>query len=207
MALFKFARDESHISYQKNLEAAAVVALCLIILLFLLFPRFNISKEEAEIVFVASINVENIPKTHQGTRRKPPPKPAVPIPSDDDLIPDDITIEETDINFEQMSLQSGSGIADGRFVVFQPRPIYEVIPEYPQELQKQGIEGIVKLHLHIDKSGKVMKVIVLENTTGSNVCAKAAKTAALKGRYIPAKIFGKPTELWITRTYTFGLQK
>jgi len=63
------------------------------------------------------------------------------------------------------------------------------------------------LHLHIDKSGQVINVVILENTTESTRCANAAKEAARKGRYIPAKKNGEPTDLWITRTYTFGLQK
>ena len=153
------------------------------------------------------LTVEDIPITRQGTPRKPPPRPVVPIPSEDDLIPDDVTIEDTELTYESFSLSSGSGVPLGQINIFQPRPIFEVIPEYSEDLQKKGIEGAVKLHLHIDRTGRVINVVVLENTTGSSVCANAAKEAALKGRYIPAKKDGKPTDLWISRTYTFGLQK
>lgn len=193
--------------YLLRIKRATVISLVLIILLFWSFPVIEIKKEEnSEIVFT-SLNVENIPITRQGTRRKPPPKPAVPIPADDELIPEDLTIEETELDLEQYSQQIGMGLIASAPVVYQPRPIFEVIPEYPQELQKKGIEGIIKLHIHINKYGLVDEVVVLENTTGSRRCALSAKKAALKSRYLPAKKSKKPTDIWITRIYTFGIQK
>jgi len=196
-----------HNYYQINLEKASILALILVILLFLLFPRIKISETIKTEGIGSSITVEDIPITRQGTPRKPPPRPVVPIPSEDDLIPDDVTIADTDLIFEQFSLHQGLGTTIGEINIIQPRPIFEVIPEYPEDLQKKGIEGLVKLHLHIDKSGHVIEVLILENTTDNIASADAAKNAALKGRYIPAKKNNKPTDLWITRIYTFGLQK
>jgi len=205
--LTKFQQDEAKLNYQINVKKALIASLILVILLFLLFPTFDLTKkEETEVVFT-SLNIEDIPLTRQGTRRKPPPKPAVPIPSDDDLIPEDLTIEETELNFDLVSEQIGPGLLSGRPAIFQPRPVFEVIPEYPQELQKKGIEGFVKLHLYVDKTGRVIKAIVLENTTNSKICADASVSAALKCRYIPAKSSGKTVDIWIDRTYTFGLQR
>lgn len=194
-------------SYLLDLEKATIITICLAIFLFFLFPRFKIQRKETIETIFTSLLVEDIPITKQGAPRKPPPKPVIPIASEDDFYPDDITIEDTDLNLDDFSVAEGAGSTIGRIEIFQPRPIFEVIPEYSQELQKQGIEGIVKLHLHIDQNGLVIEVIVLENTTGSNVCANAAKNAASKGRYVPAKRNGQPADLWITRTYTFGLQK
>jgi TonB family protein len=193
--------------YQIILEKSTALALVLVIILFVLFPKIKVGKTIMVEGIGTVLTVEDIPITRQGTPRKPPPRPVVPIPSEDDLIPDDVTIEDTELTYESFSLSSGSGVPLGQINIFQPRPIFEVIPEYSEDLQKKGIEGAVKLHLHIDRTGRVINVVVLENTTGSSVCANAAKEAALKGRYIPAKKDGKPTDLWISRTYTFGLQK
>ncbi len=193
--------------YQVVLEKSTILALILVIILFVLFPKIKVGKLIKVEGIGTALTVEDIPITRQGTPRKPPPRPVVPIPSEDDLIPDDVTIEDTELTYENFSLSSGSGAPLGQINIFQPRPIFEVIPEYSEDLQKKGIEGIIKLHLHIDGTGQVINVVVLENTTGSSVCANAAKEAALKGRYIPAKKDGKPTDLWITRTYTFGLQR
>lgn len=195
--------------YTVNIEKASIIALLLVILLFLLFPRIKIRPSVKAEKVITSLTVENIPITRQSTPGKPPPKPVVPIPSEDDLIPDDVTIEDTELTFERLLFSSGQGAGDiiGSLQILQPRPIFEVIPEYSEELQKKGIQGVVKLHLHIDQSGQVIDVMVLENSSGSDICANAARSAALKGRYLPAKKNGAPIDLWITRTYTFGLQK
>lgn len=203
----KNRKNSPYDQYQNALERSTIITLILVILIFFIFPRIKVTKPSKIVTIGTSLTVENIPITRQGSPRKPPPRPVVPIPSEDDIIPDDVTIEDTELTFENFSLSSGSGAPLGQIDIFQPRPIFEVIPEYSEELQKKGIEGLVQLHLHIDQTGRVIDVIVLENTTGSSECAKAATEAALKGRYIPAKKDGKPADLWIARTYTFGLQK
>ncbi|HDP98668.1 MAG TPA: energy transducer TonB [bacterium] len=192
--------------YKKNLKRSTIFALLIIIFIFQAFPKFNLVQPGAEDVVFTTLTIEDIPVTRQGTRLKPPPKPAVPIPSEDDLIPDDITIEKTELDLNLYPEPIGDGWLSGAPVIFQPRPIYEVIPEYSQELQKKGIQGRVKLHLYINEKGLVEQVVVLENTTGSQLCAEAAKRAAQKGRYLPAKKSGKPTDIWITRSYTFGFR-
>lgn len=193
--------------YQLILEKSTVLALILVITFFVMFPRIKVGKPRKIEGIRTTLTVENIPITRQGKPQKPPPRPVVPIPSEDDLFPDDVTIEDTELNFESFSLSAGSGATPEQINIFQPRPIFEVIPEYSEELQKKGIEGALKLHLHIDQTGRVIDVVILENTTGSSVCANAAKEAAFRGRYIPAKRDDKTTDIWITRTYTFGLQK
>lgn len=199
-------RSSYRTHYKLNLERSTIIVLCLLIVIFILFPYFTPRKNENHKTIVTTIVAEDIPVTRHGAYRKPPPKPAIPIPSEDALFPQDVTIEETEIRYDLPSPQIGTGLP-GQMAVFQPRPIFEVIPEYPEEVQKKGIQGLVKLHIHINEAGLVDEVVILENTTSSSVCADAAKEAALKGRYIPAKKSGQPTDLWITRTYTFGIQK
>lgn len=206
--MFKSNNSSPREQYQLNLEKASILALLLVILLFILFPKIRINNPVEREGTGTALTVEDIPITRQASPRKPPPRPVVPIPSEDELFPEDITIQDTELTFETYSSLEGSGRrALEQFDVIQPRPVFEVIPEYSEELQKKGIEGRVKLHLHVDKTGQVINVVILENTTESTLCANAAKEAAMKGRYIPAKRNGEPTDLWITRTYTFGLQK
>lgn len=193
--------------YPNDVRKAIILSVCLIIVLFQLFPRLQVQRQTPMATIITALQVDDIPITRQGAPRQPPPRPVIPIASEDDFYPDDITIEDTDLSMEDYSLAQGSGLPTGAIDIFQPRPIFEVIPEYSEALQKQGIEGIVKLHLHIDPLGQVIEAIMLENTTGSAICARAAQSAALKGRYVPAKRNGQPTDLWIIRTYTFGLQQ
>jgi len=205
--LFRNTKNSLRDGYQRVLEKSTIIALILVILIFLIFPRIKVEKSIKMRPLGTALNLEEIPVTRQGLARKPPQRPVVPIPSEDDVIPDEVTIEDTDLNLDSFGSSSGSGSILEPINIFQPRPIFEVIPEYPEELQKKGIEGIVKLHLHIDPTGRVIDVITLENTTNNLVCVNAAKDAALKGRYVPAKKDDKPTDIWIMRTYTFGLQK
>ncbi len=205
--MFKNTKNSLRDEYQRTIEKSAILALFLVILFFFMFPRIKVSQTVKMKRIGTSLTLEEIPITRQGSARIAPAKPVVPIPSDDEVIPEDVTIDNTELNLENFALSSGSGSILEPIAIFQPRPIFEVIPEYSEELQKKGVEGIVKLHLHIDPTGQVVDVIVLENTTNNLECANAAKDAALKGRYIPAKKDDKPADLWITRTYTFGLQK
>lgn len=209
--LAQIHRQSPHERYRLNLERALIVALLLVLILFNSLPKIKQRAGVKREGYGLTIVVEDIPVTRQIGARQPPPRPVVPIPSEDELIPADVTIEDTELTFDATSLSAGSG---GRPAmpslqpdIIQPRPIYEVIPEYSEELQKKGIEGMVKLHLHIDKFGRVIEVVELQNTTGSPVCGNAAREAALKGRYIPAKRDGEPADIWITRTYSFGLKK
>jgi len=205
--------------YRLDMEKACVLSLALVIILLLLFPTMKLpKKKEFARGFSTTIVAEDIPITRQGTYRKQTTQPAVPIPSHDPLFSEDETIEETEIDYEMPgtsdSTSQGGGLPFAGAAslprpepILQPRPIYEVIPEYSEELQKKGIQGLVKLHIHITESGAVDEVIILENTTNSDKCAESARQAALKSRYIPAKRGGGPTDFWINRTYTFGIQK
>lgn len=188
-----------------------IVVLLLFLILFISFPRIKPRSPAISEGSGPAIVIEDIPVTRQTGIRPPPLRPVVPIPSEDEAIPADVTIEDTELILDAPSLSQGAGGRPGppslQPNITQPRPIYEVIPEYSEELQKKGIEGIVKLHLHIDKFGRVIEVIELQNTTNSTACGNAAREAALKGRYIPAKREGEPADIWITRTYSFGLQK
>jgi TonB family protein len=195
------------------MEKAIVISLGLVVILLLFFPTMKLAKKkEYAPGFSTTIVAEDIPITRQGTYRKQTIQPAIPIPSQDQKLSEDTTIEKTEINYEipgssDGSSQGGAASLPRPEPVFQPRPIYEVIPEYSEELQKKGIQGLVKLHIHITETGVVDEVIILENTTDSDKCAESARQAALKSRYIPAKRGSAPTDFWINRTYTFGIQK
>lgn len=168
-------------------------------------PKLEI---EAELPVVA---VEHIPVTRQGKRKPPPPRPAVPVPVENDDIPEEETIDPVDVAyFANDGADGGAGTEDdgiGTQGIVPPRPIAWVIPEYPDKERKRGVRGEVTLSLEIDARGRVVEAIVLENSTGSDLCAEAAKRAALASRFIPAKKLGKPTTYWLIQPYRFDLSK
>ena len=59
----------------------------------------------------------------------------------------------------------------------------------------------------LQNQGKVLEVIVLENTTNSDRCAETAKKAAYQCQYIPARQGKKPISCWTTRFIKFSIPK
>lgn len=85
------------------------------------------------------------------------------------------------------------------------RAIARVFPEYPKE--EKGIRGVVKLSLHIDAKGKVVEVLVIDNTTQSETFARAATEAAYGSRYTPAREGGKAVNSWIMQEHRFDIKE
>ena len=155
-------------SYYRVFWPALFASVLVHILLFLIFPSFDVQafdKAQAPVV----IELEQIPETRQERRPPPPPRPVVPIPTDSDDIPDDVTIETTDFDlFEDLAPppefddlpsleveEEEEEIVDIWKVEKQPRRKKQVAPEYPAIARKAGIEGQVTVYVLVDKKGKV----------------------------------------------------
>jgi TonB family protein len=100
---------------------------------------------------------------------------------------------------------SGSGVGLSREIIKMPRPLVLSIPEYPQSARKAKIEGLVELNVKIDEGGRVVKAIVLRNTTNNEACEKSAIAAALQCRYQPAQTAAGPDTVWVIRQFQFSL--
>ena len=192
--------------YSLNVKKSLVFSLLFFNLLIFFFPRIDISPDEPKGVGIV-INVENIPSTRQMRRNPPPPKPTIPVPSDDESIPEDETIEETTLKLTNIFDDTEGMPGLTGTVISPPKPIAWVFPEYPDSERKKGVQGEVKLSIHINSKGRVIEVIVLDNSTGSAKCAQAAKEAAFGSRFYPAKEGAKPVDYWITQPYRFDLKK
>jgi TonB family protein len=80
----------------------------------------------------------------------------------------------------------------------QPRP------QYPPELQQQGITGTVVIRAIIGKTGEVLQPQVI-NTTAHPGLVQAALDAVRQWRYDPARLNGEPVETLTTVTINFEL--
>lgn len=196
-------------NYQTRLELGFIISLLIVILLFVLSKRYNVSYESMGLPKIAfDFLVENVPETRQGIPRKRPKRPDVIIPVEDEVVPEDETIEDFEFSlFDGPEGPPQYPEGEGFSAEILPRPIAEVIPEFPKEDLKNKVEGVVSLHIYVNSKGKVEKVIILENTTGSTRCADAAKKAAFKNRFIPAKMKQKSIGMWIIKKYTFSVPK
>lgn len=101
----------------------------------------------------------------------------------------------------------GSGVGLAPVIVSQPRPIFETVPEYPQSARKKNIQGTIELNVKVDETGKVVKALVLENTTNDEACAQSAIAAAMRTRFRPAQTQAGPDTAWVVRRYRFALSK
>ena len=72
-------------------------------------------------------------------------------------------------------------------------PVVKVAPIYPDRALKEGIEGHVLLEFVVTEAGTVRDVVVLE-AEPSDVFERAAIKAALKFKYKPRIVDGKPVE-------------
>jgi TonB family protein len=197
---------QPQLNYRRRLELGLIVALSMSLLVFYFMRdwRMVTSLPESQPIV---LTVENIPQTRQpGMRRPPPPRPAIPIPSESEAIPEDETIEPTTLDLSIGPIAS-TGDFDGiGGQTIPPRPLAFVVPEYPEDDRKKEIRGEVKVSLEIDATGKVAKAVVIENTTGSARCAEAARRAALASRFMPARDARGPVKYWLIQPYRFDFQ-
>ncbi len=101
----------------------------------------------------------------------------------------------------------GSGVGLVPVVVVQPRPLFETWPEYPSSARKAKIQGEIELNVKVDETGKVVRVVLLQNSTRDESCAQAAIAAAYRTRYRPAQTHAGSDTAWVVRRYSFSLNK
>ena len=81
--------------------------------------------------------------------------------------------------------------------------ISRVEPVYPEDAQHQRIEGVVKLHMLIDRDGNIQDI---DKMTGPPLLVAAAANAVRQWRYKPTSLGGQPVEAGVDVTVVFRLQ-
>lgn len=165
-----------------------------------------------------------------GSRSAPLPSevPATPVPVPDAIAPAETLAVTPTVSPALDSIDTGGtglpgsswgtggtgwGVGQGRgvglvpAVIVQPRPLFETLPEYPSAARKARIQGEIELNVKVDESGKVVNVVVLQNTTRNEACAQAAIAAAYRTRFRPAQTQAGPDTAWVVRRYSFSLNK
>ena len=87
------------LTYRKIFWTCTGISVLLHAAIFGIFPSFEADayvKSDEPII----IQLEEIPETKQERRPPPPARPVVPIATDDPDIPDDVTIEDTDLDLD-----------------------------------------------------------------------------------------------------------
>lgn len=208
-------REKYKLDYRKVVEASMVISLLFLLVLFQAFKRFEGGvdiKAEEQII----IEVDEVPLTEQIDRPPPPPRPTVPIPSEDDDIPEDLTIEETELDFDEEPPPAPPPPAEEEDIIFVA---YDTAPEaiggraailknlrYPEIARRAGVEGTVFIHALIDRRGNVINTKVLKSL-GNNGCDEAAADAIKKTKWKPALQRDKPVKVWVSIPVVFKLKE
>ena len=115
------------LTYRKTFWTCTGISVLLHAAIFGIFPSFEpdaYAKSEEPIV----IQLEEIPETKQERRPPPPARPVVPIATDDPDVPDDVTIEDTDLDLDLDAAQ---------FVQDRPRRHVSTVASY--QLRKTAL--------------------------------------------------------------------
>ena len=194
--------------YPVIIRLATLFSIMLLILTFLIYPRY-LGLLELEDVELQEIIIENIPQTQQIEKPPPPARPSVPVESEDEDIADDLTIEETDLDsFEAWDAPPAP--PDGPRVKFipyddPPQPLSSIKPVYPEIAQEAGIEGTVVVQVFVDKKGRVQDTLILKGIPNTGL-DEAAVTAIKKTRFRPAKQRERAVGVWISIPVNFRLK-
>lgn len=84
-------------------------------------------------------------------------------------------------------------------------PLNEVLPEYPDQARRRGIEGHVRLAFTITRQGRVENIRVLESVP-ANVFDRSARRAAARWRFAPRTENGLAVEREAVKTLEFRLR-
>lgn len=152
------------------------------------------------------IEVAEIPPTEQIKRPPPPERPAVPIPSESEDIPDDATIESTELALSDLPPPPPPPTNDGDdpeiFVAYDEPP--EIIGgyaalvaalEYPELARKAGIEGLVVVSAVIDENGKILSAEIAKGLGDKAGFEKAAIKAIKSVKWKPAYQRDRPIKV------------
>ena len=195
-------------AYPVNVRLAGLAGIALVIIIFIIFPRFLASMEFEDVDQIIIENID-IPQTQQIDNTPPPARPSIHVPSDDEDIADDLTLDELDFD-DFSSLDAPPPPPSGPRVVFipyddPPVALSPIRPTYPEIAQEAGIEGVVIVQAFIDKKGRVKETLILKGVPNTGL-DEAAMEAIRKTRFRPAKQRERAVGVWISIPVNFKLK-
>lgn len=202
--------------YRKVFEAATVIALGVLIVAFQVSKRLELKAVQRTAARI-EIKMEDIPPTQQFKRPPPPARPAVPIETESEDVPEDVTIESTELDFTEVPPPPPPPKEDEEkppppFVPYdrKPEPIggWAAIQRnlvYPEIARKAGVEGTVYVYAWIDKQGNVRDAKVIKSL-GVAGCDEAAVNAIRAVKWKPAMQRDKPVAVWVSIPVKFVLK-
>jgi|TARA_A100001388_G_C28650544_1_gene441715 protein TonB len=195
-------------NYPLIIRLTTLVGIILIILNFLIYPRFinTLSFETVDQLIIENID---IPQTQQIDNTPPPARPSIPVPSDDEDIAEDLTLDELDFD-DFSNMDAPPPPPSGPKVVFipyddPPVAMTPIRPVYPEIAQEAGIEGVIVVQAFIDEKGRVKETLILKGVPNTGL-DEAAMEAIKATRFRPAKQRERAVGVWISIPVNFRLK-
>ncbi len=159
----------------------------------------GIQVEKVGLAYVAARAVSYVPP-----RPVAPPEPPAPPPGAEAPTLDSPSHEVESPAFDAPEPEPPAGPLRPLPEGAEP-PIAEskAPPIYPPAARKFGIGGEVELRIVVEKNGHIGEIEVVGNP--SAILAGAAREAARKWRYRPARVNGQPVAVWLTVRVKFDL--
>ena len=85
------------------------------------------------------------------------------------------------------------------------KPIHLTFPSYPDDAQKQGIEGVVEVLATIDEKGEIESAVIFRSV--HPLLDQAALDAIKTWRFAPASFQGKPAKFPFRQRFPFVLTR
>jgi len=202
------------LKYKKVIELGMIGSLALMVLIFQAFRAIDLEAVEAPLKNII-IEATEIPQTEQFERPPPPPKPSIPIPTESEDVPDDATIEDTDLDFSDIPTPPPPPEDDDGanfFVAYDEGPapiggftaIHRAL-KYPEIARKAGIEGRVIVNVLVSEKGHVVQTKIMKSL-GHSGCDDAAVSAIRSVKWKPAMQRDKPVKVWVAIPVIFRLK-
>ncbi len=191
-------RRFSEITYQKSV----LLAVLLTTLLFMVVKGQSGGGYESEAI-EKIVTFDIPPEIQQQQQIKAPPRPSIPIETESDEVPEDVTIAETVI--DTVWTPPPEPDEPVYFVAYDVRPTVkkEVKPKYPSLARRAGIEGTVRLLVGIDEQGKVIEAKVIGSVPGLDA---AALECIKQWQFHPAMQRDRPVRVQIAVPVNFKLR-
>lgn len=192
--------------YRIRFEWSLFLSLMIVTVVIHFFPDFRPDISAYLVKPNIVLEISDIAPTKQTVSAKGKPiKPVIPIAGNvrEELLDDEDANLGTE--FGLLPIPAPPPPPDNKEKTdFQPpRLMVSKFPEYPKELQKQGIAGIIVLEVKVDSDGKVIAHRVKTNTTKNAQLEKLAVETVYQCRYMPALVNQKPTVAWTEHKFEF----
>ena len=210
------SKDELNKAYKIKLKTSMITSLALLLIIINVLPKqLKLSNKIAEVETI-NLGVEDIPRTEQIDRPPPPARPVVPIPTEDEDVPEDLTIESSEIDFAELPPPppppQKSEDEGYRFIAYDspPEPVGGFASmlkyiKYPALAKRAGVECSVIVGVLIDKNGNAVKTVMLKNSGAELGFEEAAQFAVMKMKWKPALQRDNPIKVWVSVPVTFKL--